>query len=397
MAEIVILLRALEWSGDRFSTRLSARKSSSLTDQLYPFNDCTTCSMKGLYCIYGNNCMCNIHANQMNESDHVLMHSSSNPGSMEKLEMELIELLRSRKGVPISIASLPTFYLEKYGKPLEAEGMVKLVATLPSFLDTLMGFLPHGQHSVELAEHGPSKYNYSDILSQRNHSRSWSWLSARGDHHQSSSSSTQIYLTFPPESTFTDRDVYNYFNKIGDVQDVRLPYNQLKRKYGFVAFVLPDTVTKILSRQNHHFICGARVLVKPYLDKSQLMHKKLLEKSRQQFNSYSQLLHSLAIIEQRRMMEGQQYSLAHHLYINGYMNFDQYWKLSFYEALERHVISMNMSGGGGSTSSTSNEEQNSNIGHYNLPDSPRNIGLYNMWVDSPFTSPMRNAIQSSSS
>lgn len=44
------------------------------------------------------------------------------PGSLEKLEIEIIELLKSRRGNPVSIASLPAMYYEKYGKSLQAEG-----------------------------------------------------------------------------------------------------------------------------------------------------------------------------------------------------------------------------------------------------------------------------------
>lgn len=44
------------------------------------------------------------------------------PGSLEKLELEITELLKSRRGHPVSIASLPMLYYEKYGKTLQAEG-----------------------------------------------------------------------------------------------------------------------------------------------------------------------------------------------------------------------------------------------------------------------------------
>lgn len=44
------------------------------------------------------------------------------PGALEKLELEIIELLNSRHGQPLSIASLPTLYGERYGKGLQAEG-----------------------------------------------------------------------------------------------------------------------------------------------------------------------------------------------------------------------------------------------------------------------------------
>lgn len=40
--------------------------------------------------------------------------------------------------------------------------------------------------------------------------------------------------------------------------------------FGFVTFVYPDTVQKILAKGNPHFVCGARVLVKPYREKSRL-------------------------------------------------------------------------------------------------------------------------------
>ena len=49
--------------------------------------------------------------------DHVFR-----PGSLERLEFEIVELLRSRRASPISIASLPMIYYEKYGKVLQAEG-----------------------------------------------------------------------------------------------------------------------------------------------------------------------------------------------------------------------------------------------------------------------------------
>lgn len=44
------------------------------------------------------------------------------PGSLEKLEHEITELLKSKRGCPVSIASLPMIYYEKYGRTLQAEG-----------------------------------------------------------------------------------------------------------------------------------------------------------------------------------------------------------------------------------------------------------------------------------
>ncbi|XP_040994558.1 zinc finger CCCH domain-containing protein 53-like isoform X3 [Juglans microcarpa x Juglans regia] len=76
----------------------------------------------------------------------------------------------------------------------------------------------------------------------------------------------QIYLTFPADSTFREEDVSNYFSIYGPVQDVRIPYQQ-KRMFGFVTFVYPETVKLILAKGNPHFVCDARVLVKPYKEK----------------------------------------------------------------------------------------------------------------------------------
>ena len=56
------------------------------------------------------------------------------------------------------------------------------------------------------------------------------------------------------------------------VQDVRIPYQQ-KRMFGFVTFVYPETVKLILAKGNPHFICDARVLVKPYKEKGKVPDK----------------------------------------------------------------------------------------------------------------------------
>lgn len=88
--------------------------------------------------------------------------------------------------------------------------------------------------------------------------------------------SRQIYLTFPADSTFREEDVSEYFSKFGPVQDVRIPYQQ-KRMFGFVTFVFPETVKDILSKGNPHFVCEARVLVKPYKEKGKIPDKKQLQ------------------------------------------------------------------------------------------------------------------------
>ncbi|KAK6164112.1 hypothetical protein DH2020_000976 [Rehmannia glutinosa] len=88
-----------------------------------------------------------------------------------------------------------------------------------------------------------------------------------------SSSSRQIYLTFPADSTFKEEDVSNYFSMFGPVQDVRIPYQQ-KRMFGFVTFVYSETVKLILAKGNPHFVCDSRVLVKPYKEKGKIPDKK---------------------------------------------------------------------------------------------------------------------------
>lgn len=58
----------------------------------------------------------------------------------------------------------------------------------------------------------------------------------------------------------------------GPVQDVRIPYQQ-KRMFGFVTFVYAETVKLILAKGNPHFVCDARVLVKPYKEKGKVPDK----------------------------------------------------------------------------------------------------------------------------
>ncbi|KAK3118279.1 hypothetical protein QOZ80_9BG0696620 [Eleusine coracana subsp. coracana] len=141
----------------------------------------------------------------------------------------------------------------------------------------------------------------------------------------------QIYLTFPADSTFTEEDVSNYFSMYGPVQDVRIPYQQ-KRMFGFVTFVYPETVKIILSKGNPHFVCDARVLVKPYKEKGKVpdrvrrlqspLHDEYprrmtptgLQDSRDSFNLHQpigprMMLGDIAIQEaflRRKLLQGQQ-------------------------------------------------------------------------------------------
>ncbi|KAL6975616.1 hypothetical protein U1Q18_024409 [Sarracenia purpurea var. burkii] len=256
--------------------RTIGRRSPSLPE--FPVKVCHYFT-KG-FCKHGGNCRY-FHGHPVQESisHHVFNNPSSNElpsedhgfstGSLEKLELELTELLKSRRGFPVSIASLPMLYYEKYGRSLQAEGyltesqrhgkagysLTKLLARLKNSIRLIDR--PHGQHSVILAEDFPK---YMEINGSERSS----------EHGGIVVGSRQIYLTFPAESTFTEQDVSNYFNKFGAVQDVRIPCQQ-KRMFGFVTFVFADTVKHILMKGNPHFVCGARVLVKPYKEKSRLI------------------------------------------------------------------------------------------------------------------------------
>lgn len=103
----------------------TSRRSPSLPE--FPVKVCHY-FIKG-FCKHGSNCryfhghpeslsqFFSTNSNDIPNEEHVL-----SPGSLEKLELELVELLKSRRGVPVSIASLPMMYYEKYGKTLQAEG-----------------------------------------------------------------------------------------------------------------------------------------------------------------------------------------------------------------------------------------------------------------------------------
>jgi hypothetical protein len=105
----------------------NSRRSPSLPE--FPVKVCHYFN-KG-FCKHGNNCRY-FHGNPISESFSQILSPSSNelphednvfsPRSLEKLEMELTELLKSRRGFPVSIASLPMIYYEMFGRTLQAEG-----------------------------------------------------------------------------------------------------------------------------------------------------------------------------------------------------------------------------------------------------------------------------------
>ncbi|GFP83658.1 zinc finger CCCH domain-containing protein 18 [Phtheirospermum japonicum] len=211
--------------------------------------------------MHGSNCR-----NSYEDHHRVLL---SHPLSLERLELEIVQLLKAQRGHPISIASLPMMYFERYGRTLQAEGYLtesqrhgkagyNLTRILAQLKNIRLIDRPHGQHAVMLAE---------DALK---------YMEIQGDRYDSYnlivSGTRQIYMTFPAESIFNEQDVSNYFSAFGPVQDVRIPFQQ-KRMFGFVTFVSAYTVKLILSQGNPHYVCGARVLVKPYREKSKLAER----------------------------------------------------------------------------------------------------------------------------
>lgn len=230
------------------------------------------------YCKHGTNCHF-LHHEEMGfpvpDTEDYLSTTepdddSLTPESLECLVWELRELLQGFR-TPVSVASLPQLYYEKFGKILQPEiysteircdgrarySLTKLLMILQGTV-TLIEW-PHGQHAVVLTE---DAHKFTDLRSKRD------------DSDSANPGSRQIYLTFPADSNFAEEDVTIHFRAYGPVQDVRIPYQQ-KRMFGFVTFKYADTVKVILAEGNPHYICGARVLVKPYKEKGRTADRKL--------------------------------------------------------------------------------------------------------------------------
>ncbi|KAG0490882.1 hypothetical protein HPP92_007745 [Vanilla planifolia] len=284
----------LNYQDSSFSGNLplrSARRSPSLPE--FPIKTCHYYS-KG-YCKHGATCRY-FHGHTFSDGHSQALSPNLNElpseehgyssGSLEKLEVEISELLRSQRGTAVSIASLPMLYYEKYGKNLQGKGyltesqrqgksglnLTRLLARLKNSIRLIDR--PHGQHSVVLAEDAPK---YMECRNERS------------EPGETATSSQQIYLTFPAESTFTEDDVSNYFKQFGPVRDVRIPCQE-KRMFGFVSFLYSDTVNEILMKRNPHYICGARVLVKPYREKSRMIERTPIEKIKSSLYHPSQYL-----------------------------------------------------------------------------------------------------------
>ncbi|KAM0950399.1 putative transcription factor C3H family [Dioscorea sansibarensis] len=285
-------------------TSKTSRRSPGLPD--YPIKACHY-FYRG-YCKHGNNCRY-FHDQPLQDGYTQVYSQSLNEaaseehgfpdGSLDQLELEIAELLKSRRGQPVSIASLPMMYFEKYGRNIQADGyltesqrhgkagftLTKLLARLKSSIRLIDRVLM--KHSVILAEDAPKYMGYRID---------------RSDSGGMVSSSHQINLTFPAESTFNEEDVANYFKylplniklhmkAIRPVRDVRIPCQE-KRMFGFVSFLYPDTVSHLLAMRKPHFICGARVLVKRYREKSRITERSFMDriKPAMYYNQYAQYL-----------------------------------------------------------------------------------------------------------
>ncbi|KAI0525022.1 hypothetical protein KFK09_004412 [Dendrobium nobile] len=306
------------------SSSRTNRRSPSLPE--FPIKHCYFFS-KG-YCKHGANCSYyhgqpfpdgSSQASCSNINELQCEENELSSGSLEKLEMEISDLLKSQRGAPVSISLLPLLYYEKYGRNLQADGYLTegqrqgkpgftLTKLLARFKNTIRLIdRPHGQHSVILAEDAP---RYLECQPER------------GEPVATSTSTHRIYLTFPPDSTFTENDVFNYFNQFGPVKDVRIPRLE-KRMYGFVSFLYPETVSEILMKRNLHYICGCRVLTKPYKDKPRMVDKTYMGKNKPSMHYPHQYLDlafprktdssritELQLEEQQKMIELQRRRLA---------------------------------------------------------------------------------------
>ncbi|GMJ14501.1 hypothetical protein like AT3G51950 [Hibiscus trionum] len=212
------------------------------------------------YCKNGSNCKF-IHGG-LGESGSVVAGADGATlvGSPNKIEMDQChELLRSKSAQQQRLAA--------------ASQLIGSASFPPYSPKCMNSFLQQQQNDTQRAA-AAAALMMGDDMNKFNRSRlERNGFSINGDAGMVNPASRQIYLTFPADSTFREEDVSNYFSIYGPVQDVRIPYQQ-KRMFGFVTFVYPETVKIILAKGNPHFVCDARVLVKPYKEKGKVPDKK---------------------------------------------------------------------------------------------------------------------------
>lgn len=127
----------------------SAKRFSNSNPSEFPVKICHYFS-KG-HCRHGGNCR------YFHESLSSQMHMNGNgdntcnedqmisPRSLAQIEAEIIELLKQKRGNPMSIASLPMAYFERYKKALQAQGYL-----------------------TESQRHGKSGYSLTRLLARLN-------------------------------------------------------------------------------------------------------------------------------------------------------------------------------------------------------------------------------------
>ncbi|XVF24242.1 hypothetical protein REPUB_Repub13aG0110800 [Reevesia pubescens] len=212
------------------------------------------------YCKNGNSCRFIHGAHGESGSMVAGADGATMVGSPNKIEMmdQCHELIRSKSAQQQRLA---------------AASQLMGSASFPYSPKSMNFFLQQQQNDAQRAA-AAAALMMGDDMNKFNRSRlERNGFSINGEAGMVNPASRQIYLTFPADSTFREEDVSNYFSNYGPVQDVRIPYQQ-KRMFGFVTFVYPETVKIILAKGNPHFVCDARVLVKPYKEKGKVPDKK---------------------------------------------------------------------------------------------------------------------------
>ncbi|KAJ1291626.1 hypothetical protein BS78_02G329700 [Paspalum vaginatum] len=224
------------------------------------------------YCKKGENCVFS-HGSASPAMNHLRQLNTLE--SLPELEKEVSELLFSLQPPRVPIESLANFYRKKYGKPLKIGGFCLEdhehdydLKGLLTMLCTTRVIEREGKCYIVPVGDAP-KYLDDDFKLVMP-------LPTAGA--GSSGNRNLIFITFGPKSTFTNEDAWNYFSQYGPVNGVRIPLRE-KRTFGYVSFLYPETVKRVLSERsptNPHFIRGDKVYAKACKEKHEL--EKLVEK-----------------------------------------------------------------------------------------------------------------------
>ncbi|WVZ66502.1 hypothetical protein U9M48_015711 [Paspalum notatum var. saurae] len=222
------------------------------------------------YCQKGESCPFS-HGSGSPEMNHLRQLNALE--SLPKLEKEVSELLVSLQPPRVPIESLANIYSKRYGKPLKIGGFC---LEDPEHDYDLKGLLPmlcttrvierEGKCYVVPVGDAP-KYLDDDFK-----------LVMPTAGAGSAGRRNLIYITFGSKSTFTNEDAWKYFSQYGPVSGVRIPLRE-KRTFGYVTFLYPETVKRVLSERsptNPHFIRGDKVYAKACKEKHEL--EKLAER-----------------------------------------------------------------------------------------------------------------------